>query len=155
MRLIRSALKAGQPRSKGYRLQTCSWWRWPALSTVLRRMDHGVIFAAFVGPHDRQDIETVFDGVQMRLLAGVDGGNRDLGDAQALHPRQYDHLQGEVEGLRELYPRDLLDRLARVQHVAAVVLGELHAEGPVLDGRQHLVRNELIERHVPAAGASA
>src|SRR5260370_22961381 len=147
----RSPPKAATASNKTPRSTT----RTPGSESECQNASQCVILAAPVVPDYRQHIHTVLEGIEVRLLARVNGRDRNFGDAQALDARQHQHLQIEIERARELLPGNRLHRPPRVQHVAAVILGQLHSEGPILDPSQNLVRDELVERHASAQRPAA
>src|ERR1039457_4467006 len=66
--------------------------------------------------------------------------------------RHDDHLQVEIEGIRELLEGNRGDGLPRIEHVPAMVFRQIQAERPILDRRQNFVAHELNRRNPRASG---
>ena len=72
-----------------------------------------------------------------------------LGDAEALVLELDDDVRIEVEVVGHLREVDPRQGVQAVRPVAAVELGQAHAQSPVGVARQDLVADQLIERHPP------
>ena len=102
-----------------------------------------------IGGHHH--VPGVPEAVHAANLVAVVRGNRHLGDAAAGQHQLDDDLGVEVEDVRVVPERNPRKRRDAVGAEAGVELRQLRAEQPVLQEREDLVPDELVERHAALA----
>ena len=83
----------------------------------------------------------------MRSLVSVVRGDGYFLDPEAPLGGHQNHFPIEMEGVAQAVKRNAFQRPSRVKHVAAVVLTHRKPKGEVLDRRERLVGDELVEWH--------
>ena len=100
-----------------------------------------------VGNHVLGDVGGVAHTVHVADLIAVVGGDGYLGDPHARIVQLDDDLGVEVEPVRVPLERELLEGGHRVGPVPRVELGQLGAQGGILEAGQDPVAHVLVERH--------
>ena len=107
-----------------------------------------------VAKHIARDESRVFEPVDVGDLGPVEGRDRHLVDPPPRLVQLHDDLGVEVEVVGVALERNRTQRVDAVSAVAAVPLAEVGADHRVLEPGEHLVADELVERH-PAAARGA
>src|SRR5947209_1445457 len=128
------------------------WIRWSVLGELATRARAGD--RPPVPPYSADDVIRVAHAIDVADLVPVVGWNRDLGNAEALMPQLDDYLGVEMKVVGEPLEIDPGERVESVRAIAAVELGQLHAERAVLDCRENAVAEVLVRRHPAAEGAA-
>ena len=102
--------------------------------------------AVFVAAHGGEYVLGVLQSVDVADLIAVIRGNRNFQDPETLVVKLDDDFGIEVEVVRHIRERDLIQRVEVICAVAAMEFGEVQPERRIFKDRQDPIAQILVQR---------